>query len=538
MNYSEQDYALSSQLDKIAVISERLLTSSVSVYTDNGAVLSNPDQGVVIKNNQFATINTSQVNGGRQIFVTGEFGRNDVGRVLEWYRNGKQKGYAPILSSDNTSEAKFDPTTIVEGWGADDATDAIPLAGDVLKIYEGVAQNAHIRVNIDQIETSDGVYDWDAAMESTHGNILLEEGANVELRIIADEPNVDGVGGDAWNIPNFYKASPYNITGTAYSGSGISGWSPDYTDINFKAKVQALLTSCANYFSKASIEARGYHETPTIKIHQVGIVGFWGEMHTYVDDTLIAGDIIKDYIQMYIDTFTEDGTRISLRRNYMPDLFPDVCYHMDMYGETTDTGYFAHWQEFLNQMEGYTDEQGVAHQARTDWMESGPISGEASPNSYTSFLSDTYVDDTIDMVKQLYASKMAYYSDIENSVYSGTNTNENSELLQRTLGYRLMIQNVALDIENDSIALAFKIENKGSAKRYEKDVFNIVILDDSNEIVERIPTDIDITEIGPNSRKSYSMIIDYDNAVNVGLEITGINQPLAMLSGTNIVKIS
>ena len=77
-------------------------------------------------------------------------------------------------------------------------------------------------------------------------------------------------------VPQFLKEEPYNVIMTDWSSAELNavGSSPDYTDTN-------LILALTNFVSALG---NRYDGDTRIGYIQLGLLGFWGEWHTWTGD--------------------------------------------------------------------------------------------------------------------------------------------------------------------------------------------------------------------------------------------------------------
>ena len=110
------------------------------------------------------------------------------------------------------------------------------------------------------------------------------------LRFYMDypQPNIDSY---VSHTPQFLKEEPYNVLMTDWSSADLNavGSSPDYTDTN-------LILALTNFVSALG---NRYDSDARIGYIQLGLLGFWGERHTWTGDTST-------------DSWIPDSTKIAL----------------------------------------------------------------------------------------------------------------------------------------------------------------------------------------------------------------------------------
>jgi len=96
------------------------------------------------------------------------------------------------------------------------------------------------------------------------------------LRFYMDYPQPD-IDSYVSHTPQFLKDEPYNVLMTDWSSADLNavGSSPDYTDAN-------LIMALTNFVSALG---NRYDGDTRIGYIQLGLLGFWGEWHTWTGDS-------------------------------------------------------------------------------------------------------------------------------------------------------------------------------------------------------------------------------------------------------------
>ena len=237
-----------------------------------------------------------------------------------------------------------------------------------------------------------------------------------------------------------------------YSDYG-GGCSPDYTD--------PLLQSTLLEFIAAL--GAGYDGDNRLGFVQMGLLGFWGEWHTYPHvEWFASGTFQQQIISAFDQAF--DQTHVLLRYPLHDSSERRIGYHDDTFAYAT-----------LGDIEWFFYPKMVAAQAQDRWQEA-PVGGEVYPALQDSLFSadytvDTYSQDFGECVSQTHTSWM-----INNAAFRIDNGYEGSQLegaqaASLAMGYELTVPRFALTasgLEAGTIDIEFLVEvsNTGVAPFY------------------------------------------------------------------------
>ena len=252
------------------------------------------------------------------------------------------------------------------------------------------------------------------------------------LRPYVDWPTLE-TGLPSFLLPGL-ELSPY-----ADYGGGLS---PDYDDPALRDAFSAFI---------AALGAR-YDGDPRLGVIQTGLLGFWGEWHTFPHVEWFPGDAVQDEILIaYEEAFAT--TLLQVRKPMASSPTLRFGYHDDSFGYSTigDVEWF-----FVPLLE--------AAAVDTAWQEL-PIGGELRPELQTLIFRDDYVEslyqqDYTDCLEATHASMLLNYS-----AFSGAYVGD--ELVRaldgaRALGYALHLREAVLTDDR----LVLSLENLGSAPFY------------------------------------------------------------------------
>ena len=251
------------------------------------------------------------------------------------------------------------------------------------------------------------------------------------LRPYIDYPN------KASGLPSFLEDQ---VEMRSYSDHG-GGMSPDYNN----SQLREALSSFIQAFGQA------YDGDNRIAVIQLGLLGFWGEWHTWPHSEWFPGD---QYLTEILDTYDESFNHTLLQVRYpvanSPNL--EIGFHDDSFAHST-----------IGDVEWYFHTRLVASNADEHWKHS-PVGGELRPEVQQSIFEDdsnSQHQDFSQCVEATHASMLLNYAAFSGGLNS-TNETKNAENAALSLGYALHVSHA--NLSNNQLNLT--IENRGIAPFY------------------------------------------------------------------------
>lgn len=288
------------------------------------------------------------------------------------------------------------------------------------------------------------------------------------FRFYADYPN------RAYAVPGFLSAVPKNSYTDYGNGSTATSYSPDYDD-------PALIQAMTNFI--AALGAR-YDGDARVAFVQVGLIGFWGEWHTYRDvcscDTWMPSPATQNTLLEAFDT-AFSTTKVLLRspRGNSPNL--NLGYHDDSFNYTTydnATDWFF-WSQMLA--------TGAENKWRTESM-----GGELRPEIQLTTWQNPNLCVTGSMnIEQCFNTSVdtTHASwQLAQALFNPGNTgweHDRAVGAAKRLGYDLFVSQVALPntASSGNVQVDIKLQNKGVAPFPYKWPVQLGVADMSNQVV-------------------------------------------------------
>lgn len=303
---------------------------------------------------------------------------------------------------------------------------------------------------------------------------IASRGHHAVFRVFLDYP---GMPGGPRGIPQFLIDQGLATRKHTEFGGGLC---PDYSDPKL---IEALLS-----FIRALGER--YDGDPRIAFLTVGLVGFWGEWHTYPHDDWMPSAADQDRILAAYDR-SFDRTRI-LVRYPVPGSSTSrrIGYHDDSFAFSTLPTASWHFLSLLR-----------SAGAMETWKEQ-PIGGELRPEIQLGVWDtprDPRSEDFLRCVRETHASWL-----IAHALFTGLGQGARREAAlegARALGYELAVTAVKLGNTEVSapLEIRIRIQNRGVAPFYYDWPVRLGAADGSGRIVASWDTDWRLTRILPGA---------------------------------------
>ncbi len=306
-------------------------------------------------------------------------------------------------------------------------------------------------------------------LEPTHGNYKFAEWEaqtakttptkRTVIRVYMDYPD-KGLGLPQWLIDQGVKMTPYKDFG--------GGKSPDYSDPRLR---KALMS-----FIKAYGER--YDKDPQVAFVQMGILGHWGEWHTWPTVDLFASDAVqKEVVDAMRAAFPHKKI---MGRNAVGYLAKQewVGFHDDMIPQ--DTVGPDDWQ-FVPTMKAAGRDQ--------NWK-IAPTGGEMVPGAAQQYLGKEW-DLTLKAVDVAHLTWIGPYCPTMNNATSPEYKQRAEELSQK-MGYDFQLKSVDVSKDAGKLTVTLKGTNQGVAPFYYQWPVRFALIDDSGRVGTTADSNSDI----------------------------------------------
>lgn len=318
-------------------------------------------------------------------------------------------------------------------------------------------------------------FDWTALERKL--NDIAGRGHQAVFRFYLDYP------GQSTGIPQYLLDQ--GLATHAYNDFGNNGISvaPDYSDPRLVSALHAFITAFG----------RRYDGDPRIGFITLGLIGFWGEWHTWPYDGwtnpenwMPSTEILAGILNAYEQAF--DTTRLVVRYPSAENKNLDIGYHDDSFAfETLPVSMGGQSWHFAQRLldEGVTEK----------WRQA-PIGGELRPEVQSCIweepVSCGQYEDFDESVAQTHASWLINHAAYAGAGFTG-DTYSRALAAAKSLGYELTVTEAA--VGRDRVGV--RIENRGTAPFYYGWKAELAATDNHGRIVQRWKTSWTVTGVQP-----------------------------------------
>lgn len=331
-------------------------------------------------------------------------------------------------------------------------------AGPIYQPYSMVFQYISWR----ELEPTEGVYrfdEWEKKWDSKLG-----KNKHVIFRVYIDYPSQPS------GFPDWLRKA--GVKETRYDDYG-GGVSPNYNDKKMVEAMERLIAALG----------KRYNQHPRVAFIQLGLLGFWGEWHTYPKPELYATPATEErIIKAYKQAFPDKKLMVRYARDYAGEQ-DWIGFHDDMFPEDTDNG------------QGWSFLAGVRREERTENWKLAIVGGEMVPGKAEQWLGKDY-ETTLTMLERAHFTWVGPYCPALESQSNRTYLTRSEELV-RKLGYEFQITQVSHDaVVNREQPFKIRLEGKnlGVAPFYYPWEVQWALLDVQGKAVSMQPTSWDIRQ--------------------------------------------
>lgn len=336
-------------------------------------------------------------------------------------------------------------------------------AGRIHQPYSMVFQYVSWR----ELEPFENDYRFDA-WERTW-NVEAAAGKHIIFRVYVDYPSKKS------GLPDWLREA--GVKETAYTEYG-GGQSPDYNDPRLLTAMERLIAALG----------KRYNQHPRIAFIQLGLLGFWGEWHTYPQTKLYASpETERRVIDAYRTAFPNKRLMVRYARGYAGQQ-DWLGFHDDMFPQDTDNG--KDWS-FL---------AGLRREKRGENWRVAVVGGEMVPGEATRWLGQD-IETTRTMLERSHFSWIGPYCPALDSSRD-ERFRQRGEDLVRKLGYEFQITEATHPAEataKQATRLSLKGKNIGVAPFYYPWSVEWALFDSSGKRVALATTPWDIRKWQPGS---------------------------------------
>lgn len=309
------------------------------------------------------------------------------------------------------------------------------------------------------LEPVEGRFDFEH-WEQTAWSVPTAKGKHVVLRVYTDYP------GRPSGLPDWLKK---DVKLTPYRDHG-GGVAPDYDNPRLAAAMERLIAAMG----------QRYDANPRVAFIELGLLGFWGEWHTWPRDELYAKPATeRRVIEAYHRAFPHKILMARYAHGHAGSQ-PWLGFHDDLFPEDTDNG---HDWSFL---------AAIRRSGREDNWQKAALGGEMVPHQAKRWLG-TGFDQTVRMTERGHFTWVGPYCPApENS--NSPDFRQQCESLVRRMGYQFRLTEVRHTGEvaqNKTLVVAIRGINEGVAPFYYRWPVELALFDDVGRLAGRRALDCD-----------------------------------------------
>lgn len=339
-------------------------------------------------------------------------------------------------------------------------------------------------VGLDVLMNGPNSFTFDTGLEPLL-NEIAARGHQAIIRVFLDYPDFRSA------IPQFLIDGGLDTTNYLNHGGGTS---PDYDDPNLVAALENFIAAFGER----------YDGDPRIGFVQVGLLGFWGEWHTYPREELFASlDTQNKLLAAYDAAF--DTTKVLLSQDVMSHdpmatlSGRNIGYHDDDFANNTlPPGVDKFWSRMLlNGLDAIWVTEPIGGEIQPDYQEVIWDDPSGAPEDY-----NTAVDTT-------HASWLLNYAAFDNTWSSAKRARALAGA--KRLGYELHVSEVLFPADSISgpFTIGVRIENRGVAPFYYDWNVQLAALDAQSNVAKTWDTTWTLSSIQPDSAATeFSAIVN------------------------------
>ena len=321
-----------------------------------------------------------------------------------------------------------------------------------------------------QLEPTEGNYDF-ADWEAAKWDSPNAAGRHVVLRVWADYPNAPS------GMPDWLLAK--GIKMTAYNDPGIGkGLTPDYNNPQLVEAMVGLIAAMG----------KRYDHDPRVAFIELGLLGHWGEWHTYPHPELFASDatqqrIIEAYHAAFPDKVLEARTA-----NGYAGTQAWIGYHDDLFPQDTDGN--ENWK-FLPV---------IRQSGRTENWQVAAIGGEMDPGNAKTWLGPSF-DNLQQTIRASHDTWNGPYCPAQDDNSSPEFISRSQEAV-REMGYQYTLKSLTYQPEikqGQALQLSLSGENQGVAPFYYPWTVEVALIDMAHHVAQIVPVSADIRTWQPGN---------------------------------------
>jgi hypothetical protein len=352
---------------------------------------------------------------------------------------------------------------------------------------------------MNRLMTGPTTFDWSPIEKKL--DEISSRGCQAVIRVFAEYP------GRPSSVPEFLIDQGVNVT--SYEHDGQQNHTPDYNDPKM---VQAMRSFIAAYGKK-------YDGDPRIGFITMGILGHWGEWHTYPRGELFASKRVQAGV---MDAFESSFTRTKVLMRYPagPDTWEKAPNHLRPFGyhddsfawATLDTGREEDNWFFQPAM------RSAGSEAVEKWK-TQPIGGEIRPEVWGCvFDRPGCAPEGQEFEKCVTETHATWLMD--SGMFSLAKTKPTAERKREAIrqvqrmGYELFVSQAVIRRTGEQLSVHLNVTNNGVAPFYYDWPIELIVAEQQDDPVAKTPVEWKLTGIFPGDEVSWDAAIKIPDTVS------------------------
>ncbi|MBN1330336.1 MAG: hypothetical protein JXA54_12755 [Candidatus Heimdallarchaeota archaeon] len=339
-----------------------------------------------------------------------------------------------------------------------------------------------------------GSYTFDLTLEPNLDEVT-SRGHQTIFRVYLDYPD------EPTGIPDFLLNG---LTTYSYSDYG-GGICPDYTNETLISTLEFFITELG----------RQYDGDVRIGFIELGLLGFWGEWHTYPHEEWFPNEEIQNRI-LYAYEKAFNKTRIVVRYPTGDSSLLNIGYHDDSFAyETIGTDEWV----FYNLL--------VADGEEEKWKVE-PIGGEVYPDIQKDLWDDFPPKDVQNFTMCVEYTHVSWLlNEDQFSAFFANRKIERARAAALKMGYQYYLPQAVAYETNTSLEISVQLTNVGNAPFYYPITLKVGIDDDFSPIVGHIMESPNITLL-PGEIETYNLSIPLIQITNASAVMFKLDSPMVI----------
>lgn len=350
---------------------------------------------------------------------------------------------------------------------------------------------------MNRLMTGPDSFDWSPIEDKL--SEISSRGCQAVIRVFAEYP------GRPLAVPEFLIEQGVKVT--RYQHDGKLNLTPDY---NNPTMVEAMQSFIAAYGEK-------YDGDPRIGFITMGILGHWGEWHTYPRGELFASKPVQAQVMdAFESAFTK--TKVLMRYPAGPDTWGKAANHRRPFGYHDDSFAWATLDTGREQDSWFFQPamQAAGPEAEAKWK-TQPIGGEIRPEVWGCVFDHPSCapegQEFEKCVEETHASWL-----MDSGMFSLARRRPTAERKREAvrqvqrMGYEFFVSQAIIERADDQTSIRLDVTNRGVAPFYYDWPIDVVVVYEQSKPGERTRTDWKLTGILPGQTVRWSTLIKTTDA--------------------------